>query len=97
VQDHGAGIVQVEGPPVKGFVFTNNIARHLSYGIIGTDHAPGADTIAAYFPGSKITGNSFAGSNGRYPSGNHSIGDICDELISCATGDFRRRHPLARP
>lgn len=98
VQDHGAGIVQVEGPPITGFAFTNNIARHLSYGIIGTDHAPGADTIRTYFPGSKITGNSLAGADGRgYPSGNHSIADICDELLSCATGDFHRRTPQARP
>ena len=98
VQDHGAGIVQVEGPPVAGFVFTNNIARHLSYGIIGTDHAPGGDTIATYFPGAKITGNAFAGAEGgHYPQGNRSIRDICDELVSCATGDFRRRSPQAQP
>ena len=97
VQDHGAGIVQVEGPPIRGFVFTNNIARHLSYGIIGTDHAPGADTISTYFPGSKITGNSFAGAEGRSYPGNRNIGDICDQLISCTTGDFRPRTPQARP
>ena len=90
VQEHGAGIIQVEGPPVVNFAFTNNIARHQAYGIIGTDHAPGADTIATYFPGSTITGNVLSGADGRrYPSGNRSTGDICDQLVSCDHNDYR--------
>ena len=30
-------VVTVEGPPATGFVFTNNIAQHNAYGIIGSD------------------------------------------------------------
>jgi hypothetical protein len=71
VQTHAAGIVVADGPPVSGFIFTNNIARHGEYGFIGTDHAPGNHTISAYFPGAVIRNNVIAeGNPAIYPSGN---------------------------
>ena len=54
IQEHASGILQVEGPPVLEFSFTNNLARHNAYGIIGSDHAPGNDTISAFFPGRRL-------------------------------------------
>ena len=67
----GGGVVQVEGPPVLGFVFTNNVARHNTYGIIGTGHAPGMDTITAFFPDATISRNVFAGgSDSSFPATN---------------------------
>ncbi len=43
IQEHGSGFLQVEGPPVPGFVFTGNTVRQNTYGVIGTDRAPGND------------------------------------------------------
>jgi hypothetical protein len=94
VQTSGAGILQVDGPPAPGFVFTANIARHLEYGFIGTGHAPDADTIAAFLPGSRISGNIIAGAAaGRLPAGNLTppADELCKEVVSCDGGDYRLR------
>jgi hypothetical protein len=71
ISDHGSGVIQVDGPPILEFKFTNNLAKHNSYGIIGTSHAVGSDTISAFFPASEIRSNVLAGgSAGSYPPGN---------------------------
>ena len=92
IQEHASGIIQVEGPPVLGFVFTNNLVRHNAYGIIGRDRAPGADTISAYFPASLITGNVIAdGDPRRYPGGNKfpSSAEFRSQFVAYDRGDFR--------
>jgi hypothetical protein len=92
IQPHSSGIVQVEGPPVVGFVFTNNIVRHGAYGIMGSDHAPGADTIKAYFPAAVITHNVIAdGAADRYPPGNRfpSFAEFRAQFVHYDGGDFR--------
>src|SRR5438067_7468563 len=40
---HGGSDVLVYGPVSTGFVFTNNLLRHNSYGIIGPNQAPGQE------------------------------------------------------
>jgi uncharacterized protein (TIGR03437 family) len=70
---HSGSMVLVYGTPSTGFVFTNNILRHNTYGIIGQDHASGMDTINLYFPGAIIRRSVIvgAGSNATvYPSDN---------------------------
>lgn len=92
IQEHASGIIQVEGPPVLGFVFTNNLVRHNAYGIIGRDRAPGADTISAYFPASLIAGNVIAdGDPRRYPGGNRfpSSAEFRSQFVEYDRGDFR--------
>ena len=92
IQDHAYGIVQVQGPPVMGFVFTNNLARQNAYGIIGQDRAPGSDTIAAYFPASSVTDNVIAdGDARRYPAGNRfpSSAEFRSQFVGYDRGDFR--------
>jgi Right handed beta helix region len=92
VQEHGSGLVQVEGPPIKGFSFTNNIAWHHEYGFMGADHAPGNDTIATFFPAARITNNVIAGGDSqRLPAGNKtpSAKDVCAEFVACESGDYR--------
>jgi hypothetical protein len=70
-QDHASGIVNMDGPPVLQFVYTNNLAKHNSYGIIGTNHAAGNDSISAFLPGSIISRNVLAGGAAdSYPTGN---------------------------
>jgi hypothetical protein len=52
-------------------VFTNNLARHSKYGIMGSDRAPGNDSIAALLPASRIAGNVIAEADpDHYPAGN---------------------------
>jgi hypothetical protein len=63
-----------------GFVFTNNIAPHNMYGIIGSGTGIGEDTIARYFPGGIVRRNVIiGGSPSRYPGDNFfpvSTGDV---------------------
>ena len=92
IQDEAYGILTVDGPPVLGFVFTNNVARQNSYGMIGADHAPGLDTISAFFPGAHIEGNALADADpGRYPSGNRfpSSAEFRAQFVAYAAGDYR--------
>jgi len=92
IQPHSSGFVQVEGPPIAGFVFTNNIVRQGAYGIMGTNHAPGADTIRAYLPAAVITHNVIAdGAADRYPSGNQfpPFAEFRNQFAHYDSGDFR--------
>jgi hypothetical protein len=61
-------IISVYGPACTGFVMTNNIAPHNSYGIIGADRMFGSDTINTYFPSSTIRRNIIPGATTGYPS-----------------------------
>jgi hypothetical protein len=54
-----------------GFVFTDNIALHNTYGVFGAGRAYGNDSLAAFFTGPVFTSNVLAGGNAsRYPGGN---------------------------
>jgi hypothetical protein len=71
VQRSSSGLVKIAHGVTQGFVFTNNIAGHGEYGIIGTNRGIGNDSIAAYLPGATITRNVIAGGKAAaYPSGN---------------------------
>ena len=92
IQPKAHGILTVDGPPVLGFVFTNNLVRHNDYGIIGANRGPGDDTIRAYFPGSRIVNNVIAeGDPRRYPEGNlfPSTAEFVRQFASYEGGDYR--------
>ena len=92
IQEHGDGILQVEGPPILGFVFTNNITRHNAYGIKGANRGIGSDTISAFFPTSRVTNNVMAdGDAARYSAGNYfpSSAEFRRQFIAYDQGDFR--------
>src|SRR5438094_67138 len=92
IQDEASGILTVDGPPVLGFVFTNNVARQNDYGMIGADHAPGLDTISAFLPGAHIEGNALADADPRrYPAGNRfpSSAEFRAQFVAYAAGDYR--------
>jgi Right handed beta helix region len=94
ISEHGAGFIQVEGPKISGFVFTNNIVRAQSYGVAGRDRAPGNDAIAFFFPGARMTGNVIAdGDASRYPQGNQfpAFQEVCAQMTSCESRDYRWR------
>jgi hypothetical protein len=87
----GGGLIMVDGPVVTGFVFTNNVARHNSYGILGAGQSVGNGSIAAYFPDSTVTRNVFAGGKASlYPSGNlfPTIADFESHFADYAAGAY---------
>jgi hypothetical protein len=92
IQEQAYGILTVDGPPVLGFVFSNNVARHNAYGMIGANRAPGLDTVRAFFPGSQIVNNVIADGNGRlYPNGNlfPSSHEFRKQFVAYEKGDYR--------
>lgn len=94
ITEHGSGLVQVDGPPVLGFTFTNNIGKHSAFGIIGSGRAIGLDTIRSFFPGSNIVSNVMAGgSPDRYPNGNlfPNVRQFEEQFESYTSSDFRLR------
>ena len=92
IQDNAFGVILAEGPPIQGFRFTNNLVRHGAYGIIGTDHGSGSDTIAAYFPDAVISNNVIADANpAAYPTANlfPSSDEFRSNFVSYTDGDYR--------
>jgi hypothetical protein len=83
VQRASSGLVKIAHGVTQGFVFTNNIAGHGEYGIIGNNHGIGNDSIATYLPGAQITHNVIAGGKASaYPPGNQfpSVEDVRKQL-----------------
>jgi hypothetical protein len=90
--DHGYTVLEISGPGVPGLVFTNNLARHNSYGIKGSGTATGLASLTKYFPGAVVKGNVLAGgSSSAYPAGNYfpSTAEFVTQFVSFAAGDFR--------
>jgi hypothetical protein len=64
----------------------------MEYGVIGTNHAPGKDSIAAFLPDARFTGNVIANADaGRYPSGNRfpSASEFRGAFRGYDDGDYR--------
>jgi hypothetical protein len=90
--DNEGTIVEVMPAAVTGFVFTNNIARHNTYGIKGQGTASGNHTLSTYFPGATFKGNVLAGGRASlYPAGNFFplAADFLAQFVSPSTGDWR--------
>jgi hypothetical protein len=92
ISPDAAGVIAVDGPPIRGFVFTNNVARHNRYGILGTAKGVGIDAIKTFFPDGVITKNVFADNVERYayPPGNEfpSASDFESQFVDYARGNF---------
>ena len=92
VQVNASGVVQIDGPPVLGFVFTNNLTKLGKYGIAGTGRGSGNSAISAFLPGAEITRNVIAGgAAGQYPAGNSfpSVAQFETQFVAFARGDYR--------
>ena len=92
VQKQSGGIVKIAHGVAQGITITNNVALHGDYGIIGTDHGVGNDSIAAYLPGASITRNVLAGGrSSAYPPGNlfPSIGEFRQQFVNFDARDYR--------
>jgi PKD repeat protein len=68
---HTNHIVLIDGAQSQGFVFTNNLMKHNTYGIFGSNSGIGNATLAAYFPSAVVRRNVLAGGSASlYPTDN---------------------------
>ncbi|HYM25648.1 MAG TPA: Ig domain-containing protein, partial [Vicinamibacterales bacterium] len=77
--------------PITGFVYTNNMSEHRTYGIFGNNFSAGNVSIAAYLPASTITANVLAGgSASKYPAGNFfpTVAAWDAGFVNYAGGDY---------
>jgi hypothetical protein len=71
IQGKSGGVAKIASGVSQNIAITNNVGSHGDYGIIGTNHGVGNDSIAAYLPGANITRNVLAGGRSTvYPPGN---------------------------
>jgi hypothetical protein len=92
IQENAYGILVVEGPPVLGFAFTNNLVRHNAFGVKGDRRASGHETIQTYLPASTFTANVIADAQSRlYPDGNlfPTSAEFRRQFVSYDTDDYR--------
>ena len=92
IQRASGGVVKIAHGLAANVTFTNNIAAHGDYGIIGTDHGVGNDSISAYLPGARIAKNVLAGGNRTaYPAGNlfPSMDEFRRQFVGFASHDYR--------
>jgi hypothetical protein len=92
VQRASGGIVKIAHGAAQNLALTNNIAMHGDYGIIGTDHGIGLDSIAAYLPGATIARNVIAGGKAAaYPATNlfPTIDAFRRQFVAFDSGDYR--------
>jgi len=72
---HIGNIITSEGPPHRGFVFTDNIVAHNTYGIVGGAVGTGTQALDALFPGAIVRRNVIVGgSSSQYPRDNFFVG-----------------------
>lgn len=77
---------------MPAFTFTNNVARHNDYGIMGEGTAPGNLTISTFFPSSNITCNAIAGAVPKnYPTKNAypTLTAWIASFVNFVAGDYR--------
>jgi hypothetical protein len=93
----GAALAYVHGgtasspKQVLDFQFTNNAARHRTYGINGAHFAWGNGILTGYFPGALFEGNWLqAGTASRYPGGNHFSGTFDAAFMDVGNADYRQ-------
>jgi len=84
-------IITAYGVPNQGFVFTNNIAPHNDYGIIGDGSSAGVLSIDKYFPGSSLKRNVIVGGqSSKYPRKNYYPATLDDVgFVDKGSGNYR--------
>ena len=85
---------KVNGGPVTGFVFRNNLLPHNAYGLFGTGQAYGNGSLAYYAPGAVVQRNVMATNSSlasRYPPDNQfpSLAAFYVTFQNAAAQDYR--------
>jgi hypothetical protein len=92
ISPNGTGIVSMGGMPIQDFVYTNNLARHNSYGIIGSNYGSGLPSMNYYLPNAVTQRNVLAGGNASlYPADNYFpvTSEFETMFVDYAGGDYR--------
>jgi hypothetical protein len=89
---HSGPLIVADGGPSSGFIFRNNIARNNLYGVLGSNHSPGLDSLGFYFPGHDFKKNVIVEvpPEIRYPADNfmpHLLSLV--SFVDLAGGDYR--------
>jgi hypothetical protein len=91
---HPGKVINVGGPAVPSFVYTNNLARHNTYGVQGQNYGIGLSSLNHYFPGFVFTGNVLAGGSASlYPAGNYfpTTAAFNAAFADASSGDYTLR------
>jgi hypothetical protein len=78
--------------PITNMAYTNNMSRHNTYGINGSNFSPGLPAILNYMPDAVVTANVLAGGTAsKYPAGNSfpTTTQWQDHFMDYAGGDYR--------
>jgi len=88
---HLTNIVLIDNGQSQGFVFTNNLMKHNTYGIFGSGSGIGNATLSSYFPGASVHRNVLAGGNSSlYPADNFfpSVDTFNAQFVSYSTQNY---------
>src|SRR5829696_5047371 len=88
---HTSNIVMIDNGQSGGFVFTNNLMKHNTYGIFGSGSGIGNATLTAYFPGAVVRRNVLAGGNASlYPTDNFfpSVNTFWAQFVNYSGGNY---------
>ncbi len=86
--------VRVNGGPILGLVFTNNLIRHNAYGIFGSGQAYGNGSLAFYAPSAIVRRNVIASDKSvasRYPTDNQfpTVAVFMTNFVNPSIYDYR--------
>src|SRR5262245_12541330 len=86
-----SAIIVADVAPSPGFVFRNNIAPHGNYGVFGSRHGTGLDTLAFYFPGYEFKRNVIISApSSNYPPDNFYPSSLSEVgFVDFANGNYR--------
>ena len=87
-------VLYAYGAAMPGVVYTNNIAQHHKYGVMGASSSSGLPTIQTYFPDGIFRCNVFAGGTAsRYPTPNAfpTVEEWHASFVDARSGDYRLR------
>jgi uncharacterized protein (TIGR03437 family) len=90
-------IISTDYEPNVRFIYRDNISRHNDYGIIGSGHGIGNDSIAYYFPNGVISANVIAKEvnapsnvESIYPAGNYAPANLdAVGFVDWRNGNYR--------
>jgi len=90
---HTGNVAVLYGPPMTGFIFTNNVANNNLYGVIGDGVGQGKPALNTYVPGAVFLANLLAGGNANdYPSGNFFPASFMEVgFVNLTGGDYSIR------
>lgn len=89
---HTGNALMIDNGTSSGFVFTNNMFHHNTYGIVGSGAGFGTNALQAYFPGYVFRRNVLAGGSASlYPSDNYFPGEstFYSQFANYPAGDYR--------